>query len=130
VSAEAHPRRPRVLVVDDEAPLRELIIVTLGDGFRCEEAADGETALKQLREAPPDLVFLDLMLPDRSGLDILHEMRSDPVLRHVAVVVVSAWQRPEDVKLALETGADKFLAKPFLVDELASVAKRLIERKQ
>jgi DNA-binding response OmpR family regulator len=55
-------------------------------------------------------------------------MRSDPVLRHVAVVVVSAWQRPEDVKLALETGADLFLAKPFLVDELASVARHLVER--
>ncbi len=128
MNGDTRIRLPRVLVVDDEAPLRELIMVSLGDGFRCEEAADGETALAQLREAPPDLVFLDLMLPDRSGIDILHEMRSDPVLRHVAVVVVSAWQRPEDVKLALETGADLFLAKPFLVDELASVARHLVER--
>jgi Response regulators consisting of a CheY-like receiver domain and a winged-helix DNA-binding domain len=115
-------------VVDDEAPLRELIIVTLGDTFRCEEAADGETALAQLREAPPDLVFLDLMLPDCSGIDVLREMRADPILRNVAVVVVSAWQRPEDVTLALENGADRFLAKPFLVDELASVAQGLVER--
>jgi DNA-binding response OmpR family regulator len=128
VNGEARLRRPRVLVVDDEAPLRELIIVALGDTFRCEEAADGETALAQLREAPPDLVFLDLMLPDCSGIDVLREMRADPILRNVAVVVVSAWQRPEDVTLALENGADRFLAKPFLVDELASVAQGLVER--
>ena len=128
MNSEARLRRPRVLVVDDEAPLRELIIVALGDTFRCEEAADGETALAQLREAPPDLVFLDLMLPDCSGIDVLREMRADPILRDVAVVVVSAWQRPEDVTLALENGADRFLAKPFLVDELASVAQGLVER--
>ena len=62
--------RPRVLVVDDEAPLRELLVVTLGDAFRCEEVSDGETALAHLRESPPDLVFLDVMLPGLGGIDV------------------------------------------------------------
>lgn len=128
MTAEARDRRPRVLVVDDEAPLRELIVVTLGDAFQCQEAADGETALDRLRESPQDLVFLDVMLPGRSGIDVLREMRADPDLRGVAVVVVSAWQAPEDIATALENGADSFLAKPFRVEELESVANGLVER--
>lgn len=128
MSSALRDPRPHVLVVDDEAPLRELIVVTLGDAFRCEEAEDGETALARLGETPPDLVFLDVMLPGLSGIDVLREMRADPALCDVAVVVVSAWQRPEDVAVALESGADRFLAKPFRVDELASVARSLVAR--
>jgi two-component system phosphate regulon response regulator PhoB len=122
--------RPRVLVVDDEAPLRELIVVTLGEAFECEEAADGETALMLLAKSPPDLVFLDVMLPGLSGIDVLRQMRADPALRDVAVVVVSAWQGPEDIAVALESGADGFLEKPFRVDELASVARGLVGRRR
>jgi CheY-like chemotaxis protein len=130
VTAEALDRRPRVLVVDDEAPLRELIMVTLGDSFQCQEASDGEDALDQLRESPPDLVFLDVMLPGRSGIEVLREMRADPALRDVAVVVVSAWQAPENVAEALESGANGFLAKPFRVEDLESVASDLVERER
>lgn len=130
MTAELRDPRPHVLVVDDEAPLRELIVVALGEAFFCEEAEDGETALTLLGEAPPDLVFLDVMLPGLSGIDVLREMRADPALRDVAVVVVSAWQGPEDVEVALENGADRFLAKPFRVDELASVARDLVDRQR
>jgi DNA-binding response OmpR family regulator len=128
VTKKARDRRPRVLIVDDEAPLRELILVTLSDAFQCQEAVDGETALDQLRASPPELVVLDVMLPGVSGIDVLREMRADPALRDVAVMVVSAWQGPKDVAAALESGADRFLAKPFDVDELASVARGLVER--
>jgi DNA-binding response OmpR family regulator len=128
VTASEPAYRPHVLVVEDEAPLRELIVVTLGDEYDCEEVADGETALAVLEERPPDLVFLDVMLPGIGGIDILRKMRADPRLRDVPVVVVSAWQGAEDVKVALESGADRFVAKPFRVDELASVADELVGR--
>lgn len=118
--------RPRVLVVDDEPPLRELIVVTLGDAFRCEEAADGEAALAALRESPPDLVFLDIMLPGRGGIDVLREIRAEPGLRDVKVVVVSAWQAQGDVAAAIENGADRFLPKPFPPEQLLSVAEELV----
>jgi DNA-binding response OmpR family regulator len=130
LTAELRDPRPHVLVVDDEASLRELIVVALGEAFLCEEAEDGETALTRLGEARPDLVFLDVMLPGLSGLDVLREMRADPFLRDVAVIVVSAWQGPEDVEVALSNGADHFLAKPFRVDELASVARDLVDRQR
>jgi len=115
-----------VLVVDDEQPLRELIAVTLGGEFVCDEAADGAAALSRLRESAPALVFLDVMLPDVSGLDVLREMRADARLRDVPVVIVSAWQAPQDVTAALAGGADRFLAKPFDVDELVSLAQELV----
>ena len=79
-------KRPRVLVVEDEQPLRELVVVTLGEAYDCEEAADGDTALERLRAQAPDLVVLDAMIPGRSGLDVLREMRAHPKLKKVPVV--------------------------------------------
>jgi DNA-binding response OmpR family regulator len=118
--------KPRVLVVDDEAPLRELMVVALGSGFECCEAADGDEALRLARERVPDLVLLDVMLPVRSGLDVLDEMRAEAALRDVPVVVVSAWQTDDDVEKALRRGANGFLAKPFAPEELVAVVSDLV----
>ena len=126
--SEANRTRPFALVVEDEPPLRELISVTLGTTFDCREAVDAESALAILRETVPDLVLVDVMLPGRSGLDVLAEMRGDPALRGVPVIVLSAWQAPEDVERAIAAGADRFLAKPFRVDELAATAQELVNR--
>ena len=120
---------PRVLVVEDEAPLRELVVVTLGQAFSCVEAASGEEALAALAEEPADLVFLDVMLPGMSGLDVLERMRAQDALSQVPVVVLSAWQSQSDVTRALELGADRFLPKPFRPEELASMARSLVERR-
>ena len=120
--------RPSVLVVEDESPLRELITVTLGVAFDCREASTGESALEMLRESVPDLVLVDVMLPGKSGIDVVTEMRGDPVLREVPVIVLSAWQAPDDVERALQAGADRFLSKPFQVEELAATAEELVGR--
>jgi DNA-binding response OmpR family regulator len=109
---------PKILVVDDEPPLRELVIVTLGDTYDCDEAADGDAALEQLRRQRYDMVMLDVMMPGRSGIDVLREMRSDEALRDVPVIVMSAWQSSEDIDAALAAGANGFLPKPFRVEEL------------
>jgi DNA-binding response OmpR family regulator len=109
---------PKVLVVDDEPPLRELVIVTLGDAYACDEAADGDAALEQLRTRRYDMVMLDVMMPGRSGIDVLREMRSDEALREIPVVVMSAWQSTQDIDAALAAGADGFLPKPFLLEDL------------
>jgi DNA-binding response OmpR family regulator len=120
--------RPRVLVVEDEQPLRELIALTLGQEFDCDEVADGEAALEQLRARPPQLVVLDSMLPGRSGIEVLREMRDDPKLRDVPVLMLSAWQSSEDVDSAIDAGANSFLGKPFRVEELISIAHELAGR--
>jgi DNA-binding response OmpR family regulator len=119
---------PRILVVDDEPPLRELVVVTLGPAYSCDEAADGDAALERLRDSRYDLVMLDVMMPGRSGLDVLREMRSDEALRDVPVIVMSAWQSSEDVVAVLEAGASGFLAKPFRLEELDSAVKDVIGR--
>ena len=117
---------PKILVVDDEPPLRELVIVTLGDTYACDEAADGDAALEQLRKQQYDMVMLDVMMPGRSGIDVLREMRSDEALREVPVVVMSAWQSSQDIDAALAAGANGFLAKPFRVEELGLTVKAVI----
>lgn len=118
---------PKILVVDDEAPLRELVAVTLGDDFACDEAEDGNAALARLARHRYDVVMLDIMMPGLGGLDVLRAIRADDQLRDVPVAVMSAWQSPEDIAAAREAGADEFIAKPFHIDELASVVKGLVE---
>jgi DNA-binding response OmpR family regulator len=117
---------PKILVVDDEPPLRELVIVTLGDQYSCDEAVDGDAALERLRKGPYDLVILDVMMPGRSGIDVLREMRSDKALKDVPVVVMSAWQSTQDIDAALAAGADGFLPKPFRVEELDTTVRDVI----
>src|SRR4051794_41902451 len=114
-------RRPRILVVDDEPPLRELVVVTLGEAFVCDEVGDGDTALERLSEESYDLVMLDVMMPGTSGTDVLRKMREDDELRDVPVVVMSAWQSPQDVARALEAGAGAVPAKPVRSAGLRSV---------
>jgi DNA-binding response OmpR family regulator len=120
--------QPKVLVVDDEPPLRELVVVTLGDGYACDEAATGDAALKLMRKRQYDLVVLDVMMPGRSGIDVLREMRADKTLREVPVVVMSAWQSTEDIDAALAAGANGFLPKPFRVEDLDSTVRDVIGR--
>jgi DNA-binding response OmpR family regulator len=118
--------QPKILVVDDEQPLRELVIVTLGDSYSCDEAADGDAALEQLRTRRYDMVVLDVMMPGRSGIDVLREMRADEAMRDVPVVVMSAWQAAQDIDSALEAGANGFLPKPFRAEELDATVRALI----
>ena len=122
------PHRPRILVVDDEPPLRELVVVTLGDAFACDEVDNGDEALARLSTDHYDLVMLDVMMPGTSGTDVLRKIRADDELRDVPVIVMSAWQSPQDVASALEAGADRFLAKPFRIDELGSMVRALVGR--
>lgn len=114
---------PKILVVDDEPPLRELVIVTLGDRYACDEAVDGDSALEQLRKQQYDLVMLDVMMPGRSGIDVLQQMHADEALRDIPVIVMSAWQSSQDIDAALAAGAAGFLPKPFRVEELDATVR-------
>lgn len=113
-----------VVICDDEPMLRELVRASLDAGYRFAEANDGIVALELIRELMPDAVTLDLMLPLRSGLDVLAELRSDERLRDIPVLVVSAW--PEKREEALEAGAWAFVTKPFDPDELKRCMEGLL----
>jgi len=120
--------RPTILVCDDDDGLRELMKVTLGDRYRYLEATDGEAAIAACRAERPDLVLLDVMLPGSSGLQVLGALRKDERMRNVPVIVVSAWQTPEDRAAAAAAGADDFLGKPFELEDLTEAVSRLLER--
>jgi CheY-like chemotaxis protein len=118
-----------ILLCDDDEGLRELMRVTLQpSGYQFVEAVDGEGALRELASSVPDLVLLDVMLPGYSGIEVLEAMRTDETLRDIPVIVVSAWQTPEDREAALAAGADAFLPKPFEPDELTASVEQLLER--
>lgn len=120
-----------VLLCDDESVLRELVRATLeSDDYAIVEASDGEESLDLARRLRPDIVVLDMMMPGRSGLDVLRELRSDPGLTSIPVVMLTARARAADMNAALEAGADRYLAKPFSPLELISVVEELLAQER
>ena len=116
-----------VLVCDDEEVLRALIRATLDGGVHAVvEARDGEEALEQARRVRPDLILLDMMMPGRSGLDVLAELRADPDVGDTPVVMLTARTQVGDREAAARAGADRFLAKPFSPLELIGVVDELV----
>jgi DNA-binding response OmpR family regulator len=103
-----------VLIVDDDPTLRLLVKATLQDEqLTLEEAATGEQALRLVYQINPDLVILDVSLPDMSGLHVCRRLRANPVTRRVPVIMLSAHGQPDDREQGLAAGADAYLGKPF-----------------
>lgn len=115
-----------LLICDDEDVLRGLIRATLDDQYALVEARDGDEALDCARERRPDLILLDMMMPGRSGLDVLRELRSDPGLGNVPVIMLTARTQVADREAAEQAGADRFLAKPFSPAQLISVVEEIL----
>jgi len=120
------PDVPTILVVDDEADVRMLVRDYLGDGFRVLEAADGNEALALAREAMPDLILTDVMMPHLDGYTLCRCLKTDAQLASIPVVMVTAKAAEEDKIAGLETGADDYLVKPFYAPELRALLKNLI----
>ena len=116
-----------ILVCDDEPVLRALVRATLeGNGYQIAEARDGNEALEQARDVRPDLILLDLMMPGRTGLDALLELRADPELADIPVVMLTARAQVADREAAEKAGATRFLTKPFSPDELGVIVGDLL----
>jgi two-component system, OmpR family, alkaline phosphatase synthesis response regulator PhoP len=119
----------RILVVDDEEDLLELIRYNLTkEGYRVECAASGEQAIQEARASVPDLIVLDLLLPNVDGLDVCKHLKSDPKTQHVPIVMLTAKSEEADVVTGLELGADDYITKPFsprvLLARIRSVLRR------
>ena len=120
----------RVLVVDDERDITALVAYHLAKaGYRVTTAATGVAALEAVAAEPPDLVVLDLMLPGRSGYEVLEELRRREDTRDVGVILLTARREEADRIRGLASGADDYLTKPFSPEELvlrvAAVLRRL-----
>ena len=110
--------RPRVLVADDNADMRDYIARILGNDYDLVIARDGNQALELLRQNPPDLLLTDIMMPGLDGLGLLRAVRSDPATAALPVIFVSARAGNEMRVEGLEAGADDYLVKPFTANEL------------
>ncbi len=112
----SRPLGARILVVDDEAAIRRALRTILNrHGFQVETADTGQKALERFAYARPDLILLDLGLPDIDGMDVLRRLRA---IHNVPIVILSVRGAERDKVTALESGADDYLTKPFGVDEL------------
>ena len=119
----------RILVVDDEPDITALVAYHLARaGFRVKTAATGPEALEAVRAEPPDLIVLDLMLPGRSGLEILAELRRREETRDVGVILLTARREEADRVRGLSEGADDYLTKPFSPEELVLRVKAVLRR--
>lgn len=118
---------PHILVVDDDAEIRSLLARYLGgQGFRVSVASDRRECLARLDDAPPDLVVLDVMLPDGSGLEICRSMQDRRP--RVPVILLTALKEDVDRIIGLEIGADDYLGKPFNPRELTARIRAVLRR--
>ena len=129
-TADAPPTPPRVLVVDDEKNIRRTLeLVLRGEGYEVVQASDGKAGLEMAGESEPDVILLDLAMPEKSGLDVLHELKSSKPTRDIPVIVVSAYamlMMGSDARRA-----DGVIQKPFdLADLLMQVEQAAAKRHQ
>ncbi|WP_109126209.1 response regulator [Dyella sp. C11] len=117
----------RVLVVDDSATIRAVLGRMLEvDGYEVARAADGESALEMARAEPPDMIFLDIVLPGMNGFAVLRALRHDPATQHVPIVMISGNQQATEQFYVQRFGADDFISKPFGQAEVARSIDRLV----
>jgi DNA-binding response OmpR family regulator len=121
--------RERILVVEDESDLREVMSYNLSrEGYHVLSARDGGEGLRIAREKRPDLMLLDLMLPDLDGLEICRRVRQDPNIASTPIIMVTAKGEETDVVLGLGVGADDYVSKPFSIKELIARVKAVLRR--
>jgi signal transduction histidine kinase len=123
--------KPRVLIVDDDPIARETLADRLStENFACLFAADGFAALKQLELVIPDLILLDVMLPQMDGLEVCHRIKGNEKWRHVPIILITALDSKEDMIAGLDAGADEFLSKPVDGAELRARVRSMLRIKQ
>lgn len=120
---------PRVLVVEDEGAQREVLKYNLeAEGFEVVMAENGDEALLLVAEEEPDLIVLDWMLPNVSGIEICRRIKADPVTRPIPIIMLSARGDEVDRVRGLETGADDYVVKPYSVVELMARLRTQLRR--
>tara|TARA_B100002051_G_scaffold231799_1_gene230099 strand:- start:613 stop:1299 length:687 start_codon:yes stop_codon:yes gene_type:complete len=118
-----------ILVVEDEPDLRTTLEFNLkSEGYKVKSAADGQTAIKEIGKKIPDLVLLDLMLPDMSGLEVCKQIRKESFSDQVSIIMLTAKGEEVDRVLGFELGADDYVVKPFSVRELLLRISSILKR--
>ncbi|SIT76102.1 phosphate regulon transcriptional regulator PhoB [Pontibaca methylaminivorans] len=123
------PVTPLILLAEDEPAQRDVVAYNLAaEGYRVAEAGDGEEAMLLIREAAPDLVILDWMMPNLSGIEVCRRLKADPATRTIPVIMLSARSDEPDRVRGLETGADDYVSKPYSMAELMARVRAGLRR--
>ncbi|HEY9548049.1 MAG TPA: response regulator [Kiloniellaceae bacterium] len=121
----------KVMIVEDEPNIVESLTFVFGrEGWQVAAALDGNTAIDRLLHEPPDILVLDVMLPPHSGFEVLKRIRSEPALRHLPVIVLTAKGQETDRHTALRLGADAFVTKPFSNRDIVQQVRDLVAGRQ
>jgi two-component system phosphate regulon response regulator PhoB len=121
----------RILAIEDEEDILEVIEYNLvREGFDVITSTNGEDGFQKIRDERPDLILLDLMLPDRDGLEICRDIRDDDELKQIPVIMVTAKDTESEVVLGLGVGADDYVTKPFNPQEIIARVKAVLRRRQ
>ncbi|MFH0703050.1 MAG: response regulator [bacterium] len=118
----------KVLIVDDEQDIVETLQFILEtEGIKCITAYDGEEALNKAKSEKPDLIILDVMLPKINGYKVCRLLKFDAKYKNMPILMVTARSQEEDKAIGEETGADKYITKPFDIDELVKIVKKYLK---
>ena len=121
---------PLVLLVEDHDPARKHVSDILQEHYRVTQARNGWEGLEKIRMLQPDLVISDVVMPIMDGRALCEEVKKDPTLNHIPVILMTAWATPESKTEGLEAGADDFIAKPFHARALLTRTQNLIRLRQ
>ena len=117
----------RILVADDEPNLvRSLTFILQKEGYATASAANGEEALEKIKQSKPDLVFLDVMMPQKNGYEVCKEVKQEPDLRSIYIIILTAKGQEADREQGAGCGADEFITKPFGLQEIVARVKKVL----
>jgi len=119
-------KKKSILIIEDEVNIANAQKLILGNDYDVSIAYDGESGLKKVRELKPDLVVLDLMLPNRGGYDVCFTVRQDPQLNSTKILMVTALTQNIDKTKGVMVGTDAYLTKPFEPEQLLTAVRKLL----
>ena len=119
----------QILIVEDEKPIRDMVQFALeSDGYEVIEAVDGKQATEKLAQFSPDVILMDWMLPDVSGLELVRRIKRDEVTNEIPIIMLTAKTEERDKIEGLDSGADDYITKPFSVKELLARIRAVLRR--
>jgi DNA-binding response OmpR family regulator len=122
--------RPKVVIADDDPDIRRLVQITVSNaGCDVTVASDGEQALELIRQAPPDLVILDVLMPRMDGWEVARELKADPVTQGIPIMFLTSRGQEHDVLEGFSSGAADYMVKPFSPRELQVRVRAVLSKR-